>query len=101
MENKISKFVLGAVFISIFLFTSVSAEDIDGIEWRVLNITEEGNVSNYTINPEINNSPQFDVLATMDATLWWAEVQLNTTQIDFGNVKARPMFKYRIKQEGL
>jgi len=95
-KTTIANYFLLSLFSFVFLFSFISAENINGTEWWVLNITNEtvdvngttyGNVSNYTVNPDINNFPQFDVLTTMDATNWWAEVQLNTTEINFGNVQ--------------
>lgn len=89
----------------------VSAEEVNGTEWWVLNITNEtidennvtwGDVSNYTINPNIYNEPELIVKAKMDATLFWAEVQLNTSEIDFGDVVKGNAYvqRYRIKARG-
>jgi len=103
--------IIFTLFSFVFLFSFISAENINGTEWWVLNITNEtvdennvtwGNVSNYTTNPKIDNVPQFEVLATMESTFWWAEVQLNTTEINFGDVKKENAYiqRYRIKARG-
>lgn len=84
---KFERFTFVFFLLGIFLVGSVLAENVNGTEWRVLNISEGGNVTDYTENPMINNSPQLNVSATMDATNWWAEVQLNESSINFGHVE--------------
>ena len=108
MEKK--RILLISVF---FIFISgyfVSSETY-GKEWWILNITNDtidengiswGNVTNFSENPQINNTPQINVSATMEATLWWVEVQLNTSEINFGNVEKGKSYvqKYQISARG-
>ncbi|GEM_PF-7095773 len=52
-----------------------------------------------------NTSAEFDVIANISATKWWAEVQLNTSEINFGNVQPKKNWnsyraKYKIKARG-
>jgi hypothetical protein len=45
---------------------------------------------------------EFDVIANLSATQWWAEVQLNTSEINFGQVKKGEITRrsYQIASRG-
>jgi hypothetical protein len=66
------------------LLSFVSADLIGSSEWNIT-INETGFVTNYH---QINYSDaQFEVIANISATQYWAEVQLNTSEIDFGKIE--------------
>jgi hypothetical protein len=69
-----------------------------GITSASTNGTFEGNETN-TIN---NTYAEFDVVADISATQWWAEVSLNTSEIDFGHIENGNLSRksYQIKARG-
>lgn len=75
------------LFLSFFMFCSATSEG-----------TFIGNQTE-TIN---NISAEIDVVATLSATEYWVEVQLNTTEIDFGHVERNTINRrsYQIAARG-
>lgn len=99
MKNRGLIFILGIVL----LVGIVSAENNAKVEWDVMNLSDDGNVTNYSrINHSTPGNPEIKVIAQMASTEWWAEVELNTSEIDFGQVEKgkKHIQKYTIKARG-
>lgn len=75
------------------------------INFSFLSASTNGTFIGNTSNNLINNSAEFEVIADISATEYWAEVWLNTSKIDLGRVvpgKSSEEYrqKYKIRARG-
>ena len=85
------KVVITKLFFVLFVFlflmsVNFAAANANGSTSWEISANANGTVINYS---QIDSTvAEFEVLARVSATQWWAEIWLNSTSIDFGNVLA-------------